>query len=597
MIFISYRQEDTKAEVTHLSDRLINRYGKEKIFVDFNNIPPGERWPDAIKKNLNYCRVLLAIIGPKWGEVRFSGGKKSGKMRLQDPEDWVRQEICTAIKEGDDKMRVIVVPIDDAVLPETEWECELDELHSLQQARIRNKSDFEADFNALCNWLEEHFPDLKRVPTTEPHVESLKDISYEDLHRYVVSELRNHTSLQLPLISQDGHPIVAPINELRIDLPLIISHEHAPADRQDIVLLWKGYDLLFIHDQFRNTHTNALMVDRASRHQDILRDFDISQKLSLGSRLVMVGDPACGKSTLLQWISHHYESAFVTDGQVDGPSDNDSLPNNSWIPVLVLCRDLASHSFPTQLEDLLRIHLRLRHFSEPVIAQLITQFDQLLEQGEAMLLIDGLDEIPNSEQRLEFCKLLTLVANRFPLAPILVTSRVVGFQAVRDELSSSFDHLLIGPLDHSAKRSFIERWAKFIGWDKTKADTLIHQVSHSRITAKLTDNIFLLAMIAQIRVLDEKLPNRRVDVYRRAVQLMIQRRRPFSGQPLSMNEVLPHMEFLAYRMRRQGLQRWNESEVQRTFVELRDLEPDEPFYGDTHPRRSITSLYRLAGIA
>ena len=40
MIFISYRQEDTKAEVTHLSDRLINRYGKEKIFVDFNNIPP-----------------------------------------------------------------------------------------------------------------------------------------------------------------------------------------------------------------------------------------------------------------------------------------------------------------------------------------------------------------------------------------------------------------------------------------------------------------------------------------------------------------------------------------------------------------------------
>src|SRR5262249_30793004 len=137
MIFISYRREDTRAEVTNLHRRLVERFGDALVFVDFNDIPPGEQWPKTLQDKLAASRVLLAIIGGKWGDARFATGKKKGRLRLDDPDDWVRQEICTAIRA--DATRVIVVPIDDTNLPETEWGCELDQLSTLQQARLRNQ--------------------------------------------------------------------------------------------------------------------------------------------------------------------------------------------------------------------------------------------------------------------------------------------------------------------------------------------------------------------------------------------------------------------------------------------------------------------------
>src|SRR4051812_19215782 len=100
MIFISYRREDTKEVVTHLYHRLIARYGPGTVFVDFNDIPAGDPWPDALRSELEKRSVVLAVVGSRWGEVRFTSGKKKNKLRLDDPNDWVRVEICTAIRSG-----------------------------------------------------------------------------------------------------------------------------------------------------------------------------------------------------------------------------------------------------------------------------------------------------------------------------------------------------------------------------------------------------------------------------------------------------------------------------------------------------------------
>jgi hypothetical protein len=594
MIFISYRREDTRAEVTNLHRRLLERYGEERVFVDFEDIAPGEEWPGTLRQKLEECRVLLAIIGSKWGEARFTAGKKKGRLRLDDPDDWVRQEICTAVRR-EQAMRVVVVTIDDVVLPETEWNCELDQLPNLQHARIRNQSDFERDFIELCIGLEKQIPELNRAAerrrnvVAEPQTTAaFADRSDHVVRHYLVAELRNQTSIQLPLISEDGRPVIAPIQDLRIDLPLVVSHEHSPADSQT-ALLWIGWEVLSIYDEFRRTHTNALLVDRASRFEDIRRDCSIGERLGPGSCLAVVGDPGCGKSTLLQWIAHYYGSHFLISSQPADGSGKDSqpLPIHHWLPVLILCRELAGQPLPTQFAELLRVHLRLRQSVDPMIETLVAHVEVLMEQGRAILLVDGLDEIPSPENRIEFCKLLTSIAERFPDAPIVVTSRVVGFQAVRNELALKYDHLLVGPLDRSAKRAFIERWSKLIGWNAAQAESLLHQVCHSRVTAKLTENIFLLAMVAQIQVLDRKLPGRRVDVYRRAVQLMIQRRRPFAGPPLSLNELIPHLEYLAYRMRKQGVQRVRDTEVVNAFRELRRLEPDEPVLQTRSPEELL----------
>jgi TIR domain-containing protein len=62
MIFISYRREDTKAEVTNLHRRLVERYAEEQVFVDYNDIPPGEKWPDTLQ-GLRTSLGCLSALG------------------------------------------------------------------------------------------------------------------------------------------------------------------------------------------------------------------------------------------------------------------------------------------------------------------------------------------------------------------------------------------------------------------------------------------------------------------------------------------------------------------------------------------------------
>src|SRR5579883_504091 len=165
MIFISYRREDAKAEVTHLARRLKERYGDEQVFVDFYDIPLGARWPDELRCQLASRKILLAVVGRQWGQMRSFSGTRAGDLRLDDPADWVRQEVCMAVR---DRKKVVVVRVDDACLPETEWqppECELNQLSTFQSTRLRNLRDFDADFAWLCDSLERDVPELKTAPT------------------------------------------------------------------------------------------------------------------------------------------------------------------------------------------------------------------------------------------------------------------------------------------------------------------------------------------------------------------------------------------------------------------------------------------------
>lgn len=177
-----------------------------------------------------------------------------------------------------------------------------------------------------------------------------------------------------------------------------------------------------------------------------------------------------------------------------------------------------------------------------------------------------------------------------------MTSRIIGFQAVRGELAAKYDHLLVAPLDGPAKQRFIERWSKYRALTARQTASLIQKVSHSRTVARLTSTIFHLAVVAQIHEDHHAISGRRVDIYRQAVQLMLHRRRPNQGPPLSANELLPHLEFLAYRMRRQGRQRFSRREVLGAFEELRQAEAEEKVLSTRAPADLLDACVDATGI-
>src|ERR1700720_4351624 len=100
-IFISYRRDDSSASAGRLYDRLLARLPNNHIFIDVD-LEPGIDFVEAIETSVGSCDVLIAVIGKRW--VRSSVVK--GKRCLENPEDFVRVEIATALKRN---IRVIPV--------------------------------------------------------------------------------------------------------------------------------------------------------------------------------------------------------------------------------------------------------------------------------------------------------------------------------------------------------------------------------------------------------------------------------------------------------------------------------------------------------
>jgi WD40 repeat protein len=101
-IAISYRRADSEAMTGRIFDRLIAHYGKEAIFRDIDDIPPGIDFRVHINQTLLKTHILLAIVGPQWVGVSSDGSAD----RIQEESDPVRVEVETALRR-----RVPLIPV------------------------------------------------------------------------------------------------------------------------------------------------------------------------------------------------------------------------------------------------------------------------------------------------------------------------------------------------------------------------------------------------------------------------------------------------------------------------------------------------------
>jgi hypothetical protein len=101
-VFISYRRQDSQSAAGRLAQDLKDRLGADRVFRDVGGLEPGTPFPTALRDALQSCAAVAVVIGPRWETAQDA----SGRRRLDDAEDWVRQEIATALTR-----EVPVVPV------------------------------------------------------------------------------------------------------------------------------------------------------------------------------------------------------------------------------------------------------------------------------------------------------------------------------------------------------------------------------------------------------------------------------------------------------------------------------------------------------
>ncbi|MPZ81040.1 MAG: TIR domain-containing protein [Actinophytocola sp.] len=148
LVFINYRSSDAASSAALLHAELSDRFGSNAVFLDYESMPLGEDFEQALLARVCTSAVLLIVVGDRWLDGEF------GQRPIDSAGDWVRREILTALEHG-----VPVVPVlfggevDPERLPR-----ELAVLSTFQYFKIHRRQ--RADITALAEYLTSHIPRL-----------------------------------------------------------------------------------------------------------------------------------------------------------------------------------------------------------------------------------------------------------------------------------------------------------------------------------------------------------------------------------------------------------------------------------------------------
>lgn len=167
-IFISYRNDELGIGVAdRLYKQLDDHFSKDQIFYAPRGIGLAQNFVIAINDALRSCRVLLVLIGDRWLTI----ADEHGRIRLSDPEDYVRMEIETALAQPN--VEVIPILVDGARMPPAgELPSRMAGLVQLNSLNLSlSPFNFNADVDRLIKRVNEFMP--RKVLAAGPIVLSI----------------------------------------------------------------------------------------------------------------------------------------------------------------------------------------------------------------------------------------------------------------------------------------------------------------------------------------------------------------------------------------------------------------------------------------
>jgi formylglycine-generating enzyme required for sulfatase activity len=294
------------------------------------------------------------------------------------------------------------------------------------------------------------------------------------------------------------------------------------------------------------------LSEKIARQERPIQPITIEEALSSHQGIVVLGDPGAGKSTILKYLAlkfaqKHDMSAFG----FDQPRLPILLPIAAYAAALQSTPHLSLESFLGEYQRSVR----------GVSYDLSSVFSAALSSGKAVVLLDGLDEVVDTNQRLfvtkrveDFYHWYRSTGTRF-----VITSRIVGYHEA--PLSAEgLAHFVLLDFSRTEITQFASNWATAFetavsGENDSSVQQAIDEsarilsaIFSSPSVERLAANPLLLTILALIHRQGTDLPRRRVELYELYIKTLVNswaRARNLDGRPIGPMDEVEAVKLLA----------------------------------------------------
>lgn len=251
--------------------------------------------------------------------------------------------------------------------------------------------------------------------------------------------------------------------------------------------------------------------------QDSRNGSTVEERLAASSRTLLIGRAGSGKTTVLQWLAVRAARSDFTGSLAE---------LNMYIPFFVRLREYVSKALPQPEEYIAGMAPLLAPEAPPGWAR------AQLRSGRALMLVDGVDELP-SDERPGVARWLHDLTELFPAARYVVTARPAAISTEwLDEFG--FTRTFLEVMSPSLIVTFVQHWHEATSNQVADSEererlrgyenSLLAAIDNDRYLRDLADTPLLAGLLCSLNWhLRSQLPRRRSEIYGRALAMLHQR--------------------------------------------------------------------------
>lgn len=282
--------------------------------------------------------------------------------------------------------------------------------------------------------------------------------------------------------------------------------------------------------------TPDFIFDKGRSPQEQAIPFELF--LSSIHRSVVLGSPGGGKSTLTAKICRELGVSY----------SGRPVSNKRLTPILVVLREYGAEKKErgTSILQFIESQSNKRYQLLPPK----NAFEYLLLSTRVLVIFDGLDELLDTSHRQEIIGDVESFCNLYPSAPVLITSREVGYDQARVN-ERRFEVFRLAPFSDEKVNEYVKKWYyNESDLDEDARSSMIKAViSESEVVPDLRVNPLMLALMCNVYRGEGYIPQNRPDVYEKCATMLFDRwdrSRGIYAPPLSDAHIRPAMMYLAH---------------------------------------------------